>query len=74
MAKKKSEAKNQGEEFHAMKNHLIDMYRAEIADRYDYKKLKKSGMPPSLGSKNVEALREYFLRHLYPASAERDKL
>jgi hypothetical protein len=58
-----------------MKYHLIDKYRALVAERYDYKNVKKNlQLPENITPEIVETLRQYFLNNLYPEPAKREKL
>ncbi len=58
-----------------MKRHLINKYRALVAERYDYKNVKKNlKLPENITPEIVESLRQYFLTNLYPEPAQREKL
>lgn len=56
-----------------LKDHLIDKYRAMVADRYDFDKIKET-LPPGLDEAITHDLRHYFLNYLYPPAAERRAL
>ncbi len=58
-----------------MKYHLINKYRALVAERYEYKNVKKNlKLPENITPEIVETLRQYFLGNLYPEPAQREKL
>lgn len=58
-----------------MKYHLINKYRAVVAERYEYKNIKKTlKLPDNITPEIVETLRQYFLGNLYPEPKQRAKL
>jgi len=58
-----------------MKYHLINKYRALVAERYEYKNVKKNlKLPDNITPEIVETLRQYFLTNLYPEPEQRAKL
>jgi hypothetical protein len=74
VATKKKKATTQKSDVE-MKYHLINKYRALVAERYDYKNIKKNlKLPENITPEIVETLRQYFLSNLYPEPAQREKL
>lgn len=58
-----------------LSNHLIEQYRSLVSKRYRYPLLKQEfGLPPTIGKGKVNAVREYFLMHIYPDSETREIL
>lgn len=57
-----------------LRYHIIDKYRENIANRYQYETLKAKGLPTEVNKKIADALRSYFLENLYPESSQRAKL
>ena len=58
-----------------LKFHLINKYRALIAQRYTYDAIKDNpDVPSDITQGVVDALRYYFLEDLYPEPVQREKL
>lgn len=53
---------------------LIDAYRKELRTRYQLKNVRRFEELDELSDDKIKALREYFLKHIYPPSKQRELL
>lgn len=59
----------------ALAEHLIELYRNKVSERYTYQNLdQKIKLPASITPEVVEEMRHYFLNYVYPPAAEREQL